>query len=239
MTLLAMTPLLLFNTHAQSQSDSFNTSEGNLEIVHIGHASLYFTFLDKTIHVDPFGDMGDYEKMPKADLILITHAHGDHLDPETIEIISKEDTRLVLNEESFESLNKGQVLKNGEETNVLGLKIKAVPAYNIKHKRGNGEPYHPKHRDNGYVIDFADKRVYVAGDTENIPEMKELNDIDIAFLPMNVPYTMTPEMCKEAALMFKPGVLFPYHYSMGETNTDKFADLMQEVPEIEVRFRHE
>ena len=228
--------------HAQGKSqtipaDTFQTSAGPLEIYHVGHASLYFVFNDKVIHVDPFSRMGDYSTMPKADLILITHAHPDHFDPQAIETISKKETKILLNQASFQNLNKGKVLRNGDVVNILGVQIKAVPAYNIVHKRDNGEPFHPKHRDNGYVVDFADVRVYIAGDTENIPEMKEIENVDIAFLPMNLPYTMTPEMCKNAALMVKPQILFPYHYKMGKSDPEKFAQIMKDVPNIEVRFR--
>jgi L-ascorbate metabolism protein UlaG (beta-lactamase superfamily) len=221
----------------ETKKDSFETSGGTLTIHHVGHASLWFEINNKIIHVDPFGQMGDYTSMPKADLILITHEHGDHLDAGTIELISKENTQIFINQAGFDALKKGKVLKNGDETESMGWKISAVPAYNIVHMRDDGTPYHPEGRGNGYVIEFGDTRVYVAGDTENIPEMNNLGNIDIAFLPMNLPYTMNPEMCKEAALMVKPTVLFPYHYKMGETDTEKFAQLMEEVDEIEVRFR--
>jgi L-ascorbate metabolism protein UlaG (beta-lactamase superfamily) len=119
---------------------------------------------------------------------------------------------------------------------VEGLKIEAVPAYNIVHKRDTGQPFHPKGVGNGYIITFGDKRVYVAGDTENVPEMKGLKNIDIAFLPMNLPYTMTPEMVVEAAKAFKPKILYPYHF--GETDTSKVVSLLKGTPEIEVRIRN-
>ncbi len=225
-------------TSAQEiKKDNFETSIGTLTIHHVGHASLYFEIDGKVIHVDPFGQMGDYASLPKADLILITHEHGDHLDAGTIELISKENTQIIINQAGFDSLKKGIVVKNGEQKNILGFPINIVPAYNIVHKRDDGTAYHPEGRGNGYVIEFGDTKVYVAGDTENIPEMKNLSQVDIAFLPMNLPYTMSPEMCKEASLMVKPKVLFPYHYKMGETDTEKFAQLMEEVSGIEVRFR--
>ena len=118
---------------------------------------------------------------------------------------------------------------------VQGLKIEAVPAYNMVHKRANGEPFHPQGIGNGYIITFDDKRVYIAGDTENIPEMAELGKIDIAFLPMNLPYTMTPEMVADAAKMIKPQILYPYHY--GNTNTSKLMELLKDDKDIEVRIR--
>ncbi|MBI4643220.1 MAG: MBL fold metallo-hydrolase, partial [Deltaproteobacteria bacterium] len=126
-------------------------------------------------------------------------------------------------------------LKNGEKKTVAGFQIEAVAAYNLVHKRESGEPFHPKGRDNGYIITFGDKRVYVAGDTENHPEMKALKNIDFAFLPMNLPYTMTPEMVADAAKAFKPKVLYPYHY--GKTDPAKLVNLLKENKEIEVRVR--
>jgi len=126
-------------------------------------------------------------------------------------------------------------MMNGEVNTWEGLKIEAVPSYNIVHKRDTGQPFHPKGVGNGYIITFGDKRVYVAGDTENIPEMKGLKNIDIAFLPMNLPYTMTPEMVADAAKVFKPKILYPYHF--GETDTSKVVSLLKGTPEIEVRIR--
>ena len=115
------------------------------------------------------------------------------------------------------------------------MRVEAVPAYNLEHKRPDGKPFHPKGEGNGYVLTFGGKRVYVAGDTENIPEMEALRDIDIAFLPMNLPYTMTPEMVAAAARAFKPKVLYPYHY--GDTDPQKLVDLLKDLPAVEVRVR--
>ena len=129
----------------------------------------------------------------------------------------------------------GIVMKNGDMKSVGGLKIEAVPAYNLVHMRKQGVPFHPKGDGNGYVITFGDKREYVGGDTENTPEMKDLTDIDIAFLPMNLPYTMTPEMAADAAKAFKPKVLYPYHF--GNTDPSKVAALLKDEPGIEVRIR--
>ena len=126
-------------------------------------------------------------------------------------------------------------MKNGDVKTVEGFKIEAVPAYNIVHTRDGKNPFHPKGVGNGYIITFGDKRVYVAGDTENTPEMKALKGIDIAFLPMNLPYTMTPEMVADAAKAFRPKILYPYHY--GETDTSKLVDLLKNDKDIEVRIR--
>jgi L-ascorbate metabolism protein UlaG (beta-lactamase superfamily) len=126
-------------------------------------------------------------------------------------------------------------MKNGDQKTIQGFDVEAVPAYNILHKRSDGNPFHPKGQGNGYVITFGDKRVYVAGDTEPIPEMKSLGAIDIAFLPMNLPYTMSPEMAAEAARIIRPKILYPYHYS--ETDTSKLMERLKSSPGIEVRIR--
>jgi L-ascorbate metabolism protein UlaG (beta-lactamase superfamily) len=194
-----------------------------------------FNFGGKVIHVDPVGQYADYGKLPKADLVLLTHEHYDHLDPKAVELLRKPDTKMVVNEAGASQVTGGVVLKNGETKTVAGLKIEAVPAYNLMHLRQPGVPFHPKGIGNGYLITFGDKKVYVAGDTENTPEMKALTGIDIAFLPMNLPYTMTPEMVADAARAFKPKVLYPYHF--GSTDTTRLVDLLKDRPEIEVRIR--
>gem|GEM_PF-29875 len=217
------------------ENDFIRTSAGNLMITFIGHGTLMFTFQGKIIHIDPVSSEADYTGMPKADMILITHEHGDHLDPKAIENIRKEGTRMVLTKVCADRVAGGTVMENGDVQTIEGLKIEAVPAYNIVHMRSAGNPYHPKGAGNGYVITFGDKRVYVAGDTENIPEMKKLEEIDIAFLPMNLPYTMAPEMAAEAARVLQPKILYPYHY--GETDTSKLVELLKDTPGIEVRIR--
>ena len=217
------------------KSDTIKTSEGNLVITFIKHASLMFHFKSLIIYADPVSMFADYTKMPKADLILVTHEHGDHFDPATINILKKKNTVIILTRTCEDLLKEGTLMNNGDEKVIKGLKISAVPAYNIVHKRDNGQPYHPKGKGNGYVITFGDKKVYIAGDTEDIPEMKNLKDIYIAFLPMNLPYTMTPEMVMHAADMFKPEILYPYHY--GKTNTDKLSELMKDKKYCQVRIR--
>lgn len=217
-------------------SDVFGTSRGDLKITFIGHGSLMFEFDGKVIHVDPYSKMGDYSQIPKADLIMITHEHQDHLDTGALDILRTPATTLVVTETVAERLRAGVVMHNGDVQTVMGLKIEAVPAYNLVHMRSEGVPFHPRGVGNGYVITFGDKRVYIAGDTENIPEMKNLKEIDIAFLPMNLPYTMTPEMVADAARSFRPKVLYPYHF--GSTETSKIVDLLKDEKEIEVRIRN-
>lgn len=229
--------VLVAAVQKEFEEDIIQTSQGDLKITFIGHGTVMFTFEGKIIHVDPVGRYADYSQLPKADLILITHEHGDHLDAKVIKIISSEKTDLVLTEKCVEKvkIEDGIIMKNGDIKTVQNLKIEAIPAYNIKHMRSPGNPYHPKGVGNGYIITFGDKRVYVAGDTENTPEMKALKNIDIAFLPMNLPYTMTPEMVADAAKAFMPKILYPYHY--GNTDTSKIVELLKDVEGIEVRIR--
>ena len=217
------------------ERDTISTSGGDLEITFIGHGTLMFNFNGKIMHADPNSKLADYSSLPKADIILITHHHGDHFDPKAIENIRTGKTEILLTKLCFDQIKEGAVMNNGDVKTIDGIKIESVPAYNIQHKRDNGEPFHPKGTCSGYVITFGDKKIYVAGDTENIPEMESLKDIDAAFLPMNLPYTMTPEMAADAAKSFKPKILYPYHF--GNTDLNKFTELMKDVPDIEVRLR--
>jgi L-ascorbate metabolism protein UlaG (beta-lactamase superfamily) len=217
------------------ETDIIKTSAGDLKITFIGHGTLMFNFGGKVTHVDPYSNLADYNTLPKADLILLTHDHPDHLDLKALNVVRTGKTIVVLTEACGKQVQGGIVMMNGDVNTLEGLKIEAVPAYNIVQKRDTGQPFHPKGVGNGYIITFGDKRVYVAADTENIPEMKGLKNIDIAFLPMNLPYTMTPEMVADAAKVFKPKILYPYHF--GETDTSKVVSLLKETPEIEVRIR--
>jgi L-ascorbate metabolism protein UlaG (beta-lactamase superfamily) len=220
------------------QTDKFETNNGQLAINFVKHGSIFFEFNGKTIHIDPVLRMGDYENYPDADLILITHHHGDHLDLNAIELLMKENTKIILTQkchELSENLSDVIIMKNGDVLEINQLEIEAIPAYNIEHKRENGNPFHPKGEGNGYVISFGDKKVLIGGDTENIPEIKALENIDIAFLPMNLPYTMTPEMVADAAKTFKPKVLYPYHY--GSTDTSILVELLKNEKDIEVRIK--
>ena len=217
------------------ETDLFKTSAGDLSITFLGHASMLLVFNGKNIHIDPFGQVADYSSLPKADVVFSTHEHRDHLDPQVLAAIRTPATVLVMNPAGARQVNGGIVMHNGDVQTVAGLSVEAVPAYNILHKREDGQPFHPKGVGNGYILTFGDTRLYLAGDTENIPEMKTLQDIAIAFLPMNLPYTMTPEMVAEAAKVFKPRILYPYHY--GDTDTSKLLDLLKNEKNIEVRIR--
>jgi L-ascorbate metabolism protein UlaG (beta-lactamase superfamily) len=217
------------------ETDTFSTSAGELSLTFLGHGSLLLTFIGKQIYLDPFGKVADYSKLPKADLVLITHEHGDHLDQEALKHIRKPDTALVLTQACLGQVSGGMVMNNGDTRTVEGIPVEAMPAYNIQNLRPDGQPFHPRGAGNGYILTFGDVRVYIAGDTEDIPEMAGLKDIAIAFLPMNLPYTMTPKMVAEAAKNFRPKVLYPYHF--GDTDTKELSTLLEAEPVIEVRIR--
>jgi len=220
---------------AKYEEDLIPTSQGNLAITFLGHGSLMMVFGGKIIYVDPFSEVADYSQLPKAALVLITHDHYDHLDPKALAAILGPGTEVVAAKSCAGKVKDALIIANGETTTALGLMIEAVPAYNIVHKRPDGAPFHPRGAGNGYIITFGDKRVYIAGDTENTPEMKALKNIDVAFLPMNLPYTMTPEMVADAARAFRPKILYPYH--LGETDTSKLVKLLKGEKKIEVRIR--
>lgn len=217
------------------ERDTIETAQGALEITFIGHGTLMFRLGDKVIHVDPWSRLGDYAKMPEADLILLTHHHTDHLDPAALREIRTDSTVIVLTPVCSRSVEGGVVMENGDVTELLGIEVRAVPAYNLVHARASGEPFHPKGEGNGYVLTIGDTRVYIAGDTENTPEMKALEDVDVAFLPVNLPYTMSVEMVLDAVRAFKPAILYPYHY--GDTDMAGLVDMLKEIPETEVRIR--
>jgi L-ascorbate metabolism protein UlaG (beta-lactamase superfamily) len=191
-----------------------------------------FSYNKKTIQVDPVSTNADYSVFPKADLILITHGHGDHLDSKAIETISKEGSTIIANEASQRKIGKGTIMKNGDKLEVLkNISIEAVPAYNYTQGR---EGYHPRNRDNGYILTIDGTRIYIAGDTEDIPEMKQLKGIDIAFLPVMEPYAMSVTQAANAAKMFYPKILYPYHY--GKTPVEKLVSELAGIP-IDVRIR--
>ncbi len=217
------------------ETDTIKTSQGDLVIHFLGHSSLMMSWGGKIIHSDSVSSEADYSKLPKADILLISHDHYDHMDLKAVELIKTPATKVVGNPDVGRQVPGTIVLKNGDSKTVDGLPIEAVPAYNIKQMMAPGKPFHPKGVGNGYVVTFGDKRVYLAGDTENIPEMKQLKNIDIAFLPINLPYTMTPEMVADAAKMFMPKVLYPYH--QGETDMTKIGALLKNEKGIEVRIR--
>ena len=216
-------------------TDKIKTGQGDITITFLGHATLILSYAGKVIHIDPVLEYADYSTLPKADLILVTHEHGDHLDLKAINAVRTGATALVVTENAAKQVTGGIVLKNGDEKTIQGFQIAAVPAYNLVNMRSPGVPFHARGVGNGYIITCGDQRIYIAGDTENIPEMKSLKNINIAFLPMNLPYTMTPEMVADAARAFRPQILYPYHY--GNTDTKKLINLLKDEKYIEVRIR--
>ena len=229
---------LFAQVNAQFESDVIPTSGGELEMFFIGHGTLMFTFNDLVIHIDPVSREADYAGLPDADLILVTHEHGDHLDMSAISQLMKEDTKVVMTERCMEQLEdfKAIVMKNGDKQTLHGIVVRAIPAYNIEHMRSAGNPFHPKGAGNGYILGFGDSHVLIGGDTENIPEYKNLDThVNVAFLPMNLPYTMTPKMVAAAALDLQPEILYPYHF--GETDPQELVSLLKDEKGIEVRIR--
>lgn len=234
MIFLAMiTGMTTGGTHA-FPADTFQTKDGKpLEITFIKHASLILNYDGNIIYVDPVSEYAGYKDMPRAGLILITHEHGDHFDPAAINDISTPETVIIANPSSREKLGKGVSMQNGERLQPAPrVEIEAVAAYNTTPGR---EAYHPEGRDNGYILTLGGLRIYIAGDTEDIPEMHNLKSIDIAFLPVNQPYTMTVPQAAHAAAMVNPAVLYPYHY--GDTDIDKLTEALKNAPGIEVRIR--
>ena len=244
MPVIALLPLVLLLLCADATTvtaaegpptDRIATSAGPLDLTFLGHGTLMLTFKDTVLHVDPYGKVADYAALPQADLVLLTHDHADHLDQAALALVRTPVTDIVLPPVCAERVPGGLILKNGETRTVRGITVTAVPAYNLVHHRDNGEPFHPRGVGNGYLLDFGDTRLYVAGDTENTPEMAALKDVDIAFLPMNLPYTMTPEMVADAARAFRPRILYPYHY--GDTDPQRLVELLRDQADIEVRIR--
>jgi L-ascorbate metabolism protein UlaG (beta-lactamase superfamily) len=221
---------------AEFQRDTISTTAGKVEITFVGHATLVLRWGEKTIHVDPWSKLPGFSELPKADLILVTHHHGDHLDTSAITAFRTRSTVILLTAKCAQVVSGGTVMNNGDVQKVLGLTVEAVPAYNLVHMRPDGTPFHPKGEGNGYVITIGHTRIYIAGDTEGTPEMKALKNIDVAFLPMNLPYTMTPEMVAEAVKAFRPKILYPYHLS--QTDPGKLAPLLKDVKGVEVRIRN-
>ena len=218
--------------------DNFTTKNGKTVTFHaLVHSSIRIEFDGKEIEIDPVTKLGDktidYAAMPKADYLFVTHEHHDHFDTTAIKTLTDSGTQLITNQRCAEMLSYGTVMANGDRLQLADdFTVEAIPAYNTTEEHLQ---FHPKGRDNGFVITLDGLKVYIAGDTEDIPEMADLKDIDIAFLPCNQPYTMTVEQLANAARMIQPKVLFPYHY--GQTDVNGIPPLL-DANGIEVRIRH-
>ncbi|HVS03842.1 MAG TPA: MBL fold metallo-hydrolase [Thermoanaerobaculia bacterium] len=207
------------------------SERGDVTVHPIEHATLLLTAGELAIAVDPTGGAARFASHPDVDLALVTHVHGDHFDAETLRVLSGRGARIVAPAAVAEAMDEAlravtTVLANGETGTVVGVAVEAVPMYNITEGRRDR---HPKGRGNGYVLTLQGLRIYVAGDTEGVPEMRSLADIDVAFVPMNLPYTMSVEQAADAVLDMKPRIVFPYHYRGpdGLADVGRFADLVR------------
>ncbi|KGM49158.1 MBL fold metallo-hydrolase [Pseudooceanicola atlanticus] len=215
-------------SHGAMGGDMFKTANGEIAIHPVSHASFVMETPGGVIYNDPVGGANLYDDFPAPDLIIITHHHGDHFDPDTLTAVAG-DAPLIVNPEVFEKLPealkaKATSMSNGDTGEALGMTVEAIPAYNTTEDRLQ---YHPEARDNGYILGVDGLRVYIAGDTEDIPEMRALTDIDIAFVPFNLPYTMDEEQAASAVAEFAPKVVYPYHYR--DSDPELFAQMLSET----------
>jgi L-ascorbate metabolism protein UlaG (beta-lactamase superfamily) len=218
-------------------ADKIKTDNGDLTIQPVNHATVVLEWSGKTIYVDPVGGEKRFAGLPKPDLIFITDIHGDHMDAATLKSVAQEKTKIVVPEAVKEKLpeelqKQATVLHNGDDKTVEGIKVEAIPMYNLTQSRLK---YHSKGRGNGYVLTLGGKRVYFSGDTEDIPEMRSLKNIDVAFICLNLPYTMTPDQAAGAVKEFKPKIVYPYHYR--GSDTEKFKSLVGSDSGVDVRLR--
>jgi L-ascorbate metabolism protein UlaG (beta-lactamase superfamily) len=219
--------------------DEIETDHGNVVIQPVNHASVVLTYQSNIIYVDPVGGGKRYMPFNRPTAILVTHAHSDHFDVPTLEALAPSAKVIIAPQIVLDGLPddlkaKAKLMKNGDDGDVNGLKLSAVPAYNTTPDRLK---YHPKGVGNGYVLTLGDAKVYVAGDTEDIPEMRALTGIGIAFLPMNLPYTMSGEQAASAVKQFKPLMVYPYHYGKDGPEPAKFAAAMKGVNGVRIRQR--
>ena len=220
-------------------SDVFPTSAGDIKIHPVSHASFVMETPVGTIYNDPVGDAAAYSGFPKPDLILVTHHHGDHFKPDTLAALVGDDTKLITNPTVYDKLPddmkaKAQKIANGESATFNGLTIDAIPAYNLAEEK---QKFHPKGRDNGYVLNFEGLKTYISGDTEDVPEMRALNGIDLAFVCMNLPFTMDVKAAASAVAAFKPKYVYPYHYRGRDNGTQdpaEFAKLVGDAAAVKM-----
>jgi L-ascorbate metabolism protein UlaG (beta-lactamase superfamily) len=217
--------------------DHLSTADGELTFHPINHATFVLGWKDKVIYFDPVGGAARFQGLPRADLILVTHVHSDHFDNPTIAAVKGTNAVILAPAAVYQALTPSLksiagVLTNGSTTNLLGLDIQALPAYNLS------SGYHPKGTGNGYLLTLGGKRVYVSGDTEDIPELRALTQIDVAFVCMNLPFTMSVEKAASAVRDFQPRVAYVYHYSgYSSADVNRFKQLVGTDLGIEVRLR--
>lgn len=230
----------LFQFAAYAQSDTIQTGQGELIITPVQHGSLALEYKGKTIYIDPYGGGESYTALKEPDLILLTDIHGDHLHEETLQALNLEGADFIMPAAVKEKLgemkvavSEPEILANGEQAMWEGISIEAVPMYNLPE---TADSRHPKGRGNGYILNFDGTRVYIAGDTEAIPEMRGLENIDVAFVPMNLPYTMDIDQAADGVLAFEPEVVYPYHYR--GSDVEAFKQMVESKNKnIDVRLR--
>ena len=236
--LWAAVPALAF-----AQTDEIKTNKGNLTVKPITHGTVAFQWNGLTVFVDPYGGADLFAGLPAPDLVLITDIHGDHLNQETLDGLDLSKAKIVVPQAVADQIaekNKAQlvIIGNGQSTDQMGLNIRAIPMYNLPE---SPDSRHTKGRGNGYVVNFGGKNVYLSGDTSDIPEMRNLEDIDVAFVCMNLPYTMSVEQASSAVIDFNPGIVYPYHYrgQGGLNDVDKFKELVNKgAAKVDVRLRN-
>jgi L-ascorbate metabolism protein UlaG (beta-lactamase superfamily) len=210
---------------------------GNIYITPIKHASFQIEYANRFIQVDPISTNNNAQAV-QADVILVTDIHGDHMDAKAIDMFRKPEGIVIVPASVRDALGaklpNPTVMANGESKTLYGIGIEAVPMYNLQRGPSAGQLYHPKGRGNGYLLTLGGKRLYIAGDTECTPEMKALKNIDVAFIPMNLPYTMTPVEAADCTKVFAPKVVYPYHYTEA-ANEQAFADALKGTPNVQVR----
>lgn len=230
----------VFSAAAQ---DLIPAKGGDITVKPILHGTVVLEYQDLTIYVDPYGGAGKFSGQKPADLVLITDIHGDHHNQETLDGLDLSNATIVAPQAVADKLPSGkykaiEVLGNGQSKTILDAKIEAIPMYNLPE---TAESRHPKGRGNGYVVTLGGKQIYLSGDTEDIPEMRSLKKIDVAFVCMNLPFTMEVEQAASAVSEFKPAIVYPYHYRGGDglSDTEKFKSLVNaSASKVEVRLRN-
>lgn len=235
--LFILSTLIFFNGFSQKKfsKDTLKASTGDVIITFIGHGSLLLEWNKKKIYIDPSSRKADLYQFPKADMLFVTHHHGDHCDQAALKALTKDNTKAFMSEIAHEKWHQGMVLHPNQQLSIDGVGITVLPAYNLVNMNEEGQPYHKEGECNSYILTLGKLRVFIGGDTENTPEMKELKNIDAAFLPMKLPYTMNPEMVVDAVKAFKPQILYPYHYD--RKFIPELEELMKTVPGVELRVR--
>jgi L-ascorbate metabolism protein UlaG (beta-lactamase superfamily) len=221
-------------------ADTIPAQGGNIELTPMAHAHVQIEYGGKVIHIDP-SNLANYASAKPADIVIVTDIHGDHMDPGSIDRVRKPGTVYVAPEalaDKFPGMTT--VIKNGETKTVNGVQIQAVAAYNLQRGPAAGQLYHTKGRGNGYILTLGGKRIYFSGDTECVPEIKALTNIDVAFIAMNLPFTETPQEAADCVKAFKPKVVYAYHYRQqglepAEKNAQEFAAALKGTAGIEVR----